>query len=940
MALLDPDASGIGHGELGLRSGLRTLDTLTKESESQKHGYIELRGSKILSGWALYSGSIYSILVDEVHDGRRLDVVGFRTQSETLTRVEARVDVVAGTWFFDADDPAASYLFVQLTDSSSPGAAATRTLAQFGWYFGTNRCVQPTLGADKLVDGGLEIWSSATALTNYSIAGSSGVSGGSVNRDSTIVAEGTYSARLEGTVVPGGFLPLYPSATPATVAGARYRWSGLYLTDAANPESMVAQLRVYTGTANITEDGRTVTVGSGAMTLSNTGGEWRRFCFDFRADTSTSLPLMLLSSLTSTGFGRVWWDGLKLQRIYRFEDYQARLSDESSLPSVSEGRSSIFFGGWETGEGALAIGNSGGYFEKLFAAYEFTSGDVYQRLGGRFPNGGNEILIEDQMLRRWTAQRPGPVTPSVAQLNLFDPRRILSETLPRRTQSVDVYPNLAASDVGRPRSLLFGLATNISPALIDNTLPVSYPLTYEVADGVSGVNGLHGAATDVHVYSYLDTQAADRQDSGNRVELVNTGAGIEFAYDFATGQFLVGNALPMRVTTENNKLDFNIGGGALVATIPVGLYVAGLDDGTDHKGLCKAIVTAMNTAAAVADMRCVFDMATKKFTISKVAGVLNLLCSTGVTKAASLWKLIGFNEVADRTGALTYLGDNETYTTPEAVILRSDAHGFKDDAGATYTGTANALIELGGDVMYFLLRHVLGVAAANIDVPSFVACRSGAASVRVCIGSLSEAQSTVGDIVARLETSLGADLLFNGDKFILRRRDNTTPTGILEIGDRDLLVDPEGWYDADDLASVFVVGAALDPTISRARNGVLDSTNGNASIQAWCLDARARLGREVPKDFSTYLWDITGTPVNEIVRNGTYPRRRFKLIVKSTALRKIPGDKILLKASNFLGRTDAAPTVVCRILSHDYNPHTWESTLIVAEVLTGVSNGW
>ena len=201
MPPLSATASDIGHGRLGLRSGLRTFRALVKESVSAKHAFVDLFGGKFITGWSVHSGSVYKATVNEVFRGRRLDVAMVRTPSAMLTRVEAIADVVAGTFYFDADSAVPSPVYLRLPDSSNP--ANTAVLGLFGFHFSNVRAVQPMLGPDKLVDGALEVWTSSTNLTNWTEVTPIGASNTSCNQDSSVVAEGAYSARLQATCVPG-----------------------------------------------------------------------------------------------------------------------------------------------------------------------------------------------------------------------------------------------------------------------------------------------------------------------------------------------------------------------------------------------------------------------------------------------------------------------------------------------------------------------------------------------------------------------------------------------------------------------------------------------------------------------------------------------------------------------------------------------------------------
>ena len=231
--------------------------------------------------------------------------------------------------------------------------------------------------------------------------------------------------------------------------------SGFYRTDPTNPAGITARVGVSGSVSGmqVLEDGRSF-VDIAHNTLANTNGEWMRFSFDFIAPDTTIRCRCYIECATSTGTGKVWFDGIKLQRIWRYEEYDARLSYDS-LPVISEGRRDIFFQRWFTGQGSLTILNGNGYdpalygrlLDELFGAYDFTSAPVHLRIGGRYP-GGNEILTDDQWFRRWIARRPR-LTPIRANLELEAPNTILGEQLPRRTYDASSFPNIYVNDEGR-----------------------------------------------------------------------------------------------------------------------------------------------------------------------------------------------------------------------------------------------------------------------------------------------------------------------------------------------------------------------------------------------------------------------------------------------------------------------------------------------------------
>jgi hypothetical protein len=923
---MTPTASDIGHGKLGLRSAIRSFDTLVLESQSQKQCFAEIRGTWPVTAWTLYSGSIYSTPIDQSFNGRRLDVVSVRHTTGELTRVETLAGVTAGTFYFDADSQASSLLYIRMPDSSVPGSDQT-VWAIFGFYYGNVRVVHPTLGPDKLVDGPLEVWSSATALTNWTTV-SSGASGNSLNRDSTYTAQGTYSARLEGTIIPSGYQAISATVAATTVAGKRYRLSGFYRTDTTNPASLVAQVGIYDGSAYQTSDGRS-TSSTPLLSLSNTYGEWKRFCFDFVATSTTTTPFLGLGSVNAPGFGKAWFDGVKLQRIYRYEEYDPRLSYEA-IPSISEGRRGIFFDRWFLGQGSITLNNDSGHFEESFQTYGFTDATIYTRFGGRFSEDGNEILIEDMFVRRWTSRRVR-VKDTEAYIEMDDARTLFNEVLPKRYLQVSDFPSLASVDIGAPRRLIFVGSGALGTAMRMPRITKSTDTDYGIYELLDPQYILTGSTVSILASSvaYADETAASKYDPVKRVLLGQSNASTSGAINCATtdGRYKVLQDVQL-IGVESGKNDiveFDNGGTRLFATIQSGYYLPG-NSGSTLSTIGNQLKSEMDAATGGTVAHTIsYSQITNKFTISTTSSLSLYLSSTGAGRTRSLFPSLGFTSTSDRTGAATYDSDDSIFTDCDTQhVITTYPTGYGDNASGTYTGsTSLGYISLPGDIFYFLLRNVLNVPTEQIDTDSVASARSGAESLAVVIGG-KDGPLEFGEIVSRIEASNAIELLMDGDKWLVRKRDATVPSNITTLGDREIL-DIEGWWDESDLYSNLIVDYATD-----------ENTGDKPSNRFDIPSAKARLGgREKTIEMKTYLpitTSATDYTYNLSINVGT-PRRRFRLRVKGACMRKIPGDKVKITRSNFLGRTAAVDYVVVRIISIKHSPDSWVSELECAEVL-------
>jgi hypothetical protein len=123
-------------------------------------------------------------------------------------------------------------------------------------------------------------------------------------------------------------------------------------------------------------------------------------------------------------------------------------------------------------------------------------------------------------------------------------------------------------------------------------------------------------------------------------------------------------------TGVNDSIDFNIGAGALHATVAAGTYAAGQTQ-ADAATLCKAIYDAIVAAEAVGVYTVSYTRVTGLFTITRSAGTFQILWNTGVNKATGIASLIGFSTAADSTGALTYSSSSAVWTAWKHTFAQS-----------------------------------------------------------------------------------------------------------------------------------------------------------------------------------------------------------------------------------------------------------------------------
>lgn len=950
-------ASDVGHGALGLRDNLRPLTELLGESAAQHHCWIELRPGKYLTGWVAHNATgTYVVAVSEMRDGVIRDIVSVKTPAETLRRADslASCEATAGTFFYQPDiavtgaawDDGVTHwdegtqwdqtpeLFIHPT-SGNPNV--TGVVAQFGIFVSTHGVFQPTLCLDKLTDGALETWASASDLTYWTEAGF-GAGGGSVNRDSSDKAQGAYSCRIDGSFNAGGGYGIKQGSLSGA-GGVTYRVSGWYKTAETNPAEVEARFRVGYSGAYLLADGRNSGAGADGLALAPTWGYWRRFAFDFICPGDTSALELALFAYNASGTGKngsVWFDGLKLQRIVRWEFYEPLVSADA-LPAIDSQRPNgdAYYGRVSVAVGALTLNNGGGKLESLLASFDWLNQDAVVRIGGRFVNGGNDTLFDDCAIVSLATMNAPVVEDAKATIALEDVRQRFRVTLPKRRATRDLFgDNLAEEDVGKPRPLLFGTK---GKTYMEDPDPATwvYPIkplrigvnalgygTYEVVDCTDWPPGLKERRTTPTVYSYrvgayTDEPAAQKYDSFNFFYAFNETD--YYTPDLAAGRFSMqidGRAI--RLDANNDMVDFNVGGAAKAAQLG-GAPGDGFLTFTDW---LWAMAAQMNAAAGVSDITAGVNVATGKVYISKAVGTLQLLCSTGANRGRSAWAWLGFSTVADKTGALTYLADNSTRAV-DGPVLRVSANGFKDDDAGTYTGTPGAMIEKAPDVTRFLLQRFAGVPADQIDLTSFVAARSTCPQpLSVYLGG-EIGTMELGDVLERIENGAGADITNEGGIWYFKPRDSSVPPDIVDLYDRDLLEWSAG-YRAEDYYATTCMSFDQDP-----------ATAGEKVSQLERPEVAVRFGRADDRTFPTWLLnqgDVLAR-LQAVSNEAATKRRRCSFTVKNRAILQAVGSKLRLNRTKGLDLTGVISGVLVRIVSKRDELATWTSRVEAIEVV-------
>jgi hypothetical protein len=478
----------LSHGQPGFRSGLGRFVDLIDSSSWTRVELLELLMAKVLASgsWTLHSGSIYKQAVAYTHDGvvRSVASVVCSMSPFTLSRVEAIADVVAGCWYYD-DDAAAPEAYLRLPDSSNPSGAVVAAL--FLFTFATKGIVHPSLGPNKLNDGGLETWTTSVDLTNWT----ENVSGSNWTfaRAPAIAPTGLYSAKFSALDVTSGVQQV-SQVQNGLVVGKGYRLSGVYQTSQVY-RNLQARLFVGEGASNyLSQDGRNVDI-TDLPTLQPTQGETRGFSFDFIAHHTTPALMVELGWISGVGLGDLLIDDLRLQRIYRFHFYDPRLAADS-IPEVGLAMARLGFGGKTVGVGTAKLINQDGALEQAFG--ELVPVSAVVAVGGEFPDG-QTIPREDCRV-----SYPGTVMDVDGDDREISMRlealTFLRTVLPLNQYKLSEFPLMELNREGYGRPIAFGRGNFGGPVLrymiptrigIDATTQYG---EYELLDTSNAPNGI------------------------------------------------------------------------------------------------------------------------------------------------------------------------------------------------------------------------------------------------------------------------------------------------------------------------------------------------------------------------------------------------------------------------------------------------------------------
>jgi hypothetical protein len=188
--------------------------------------------------------------------------------------------------------------------------------------------------------------------------------------------------------------------------------------------------------------------------------------------------------------------------------------------------------------------------------------------------------------------------------------------------------------------------------------------------------------------------------NGGAVELIAGGKVTDMSIDIAAGELINANFTlagtgyyfnPIEIDAAHKYIDFNEGGASLAATVNLGFY-------KDPHELADSIAQAMNAVAA-ANITCVYNDATGKYTITSDGATFEIEWNTGANVANTIAPKIGYLTAADDSGGLIYTSDN-------AISLAAPHTPAYDQTSPVVAKANEILLGLQGQIACFGARAV------------------------------------------------------------------------------------------------------------------------------------------------------------------------------------------------------------------------------------------
>jgi hypothetical protein len=953
----------IGHGAMGLRTNLRTFGDLMSESALGRVVLLEYAPGQVVApaDWTAADGGVFRASLQTVFDGIIRDVVSVEASvgpGNSIGRLE-RVETIeecqatAGTYFYDIDatsialeawdqpgltwDSGAQWdrypqgvLYVHLYNDEDASSASVSVVPQYGFYFASTGCVHPHLGTANKISQDMATWTQTGGPVGggWDDPAKSWDDGSTWDPTYWSVATSGASATITTNGVAEGALEI-SAAVAGMLVGKQYRIHFNYRTGATNAAGCVARLFVRPGTDVMYSDGRTADASGTGLVLTPTQGETRRTFMDVLVPSYSGSFVVALELAAGAGdAGSLFVDDVRVNRIYRFNYYEPRIS-ENSLPETEVASTSIFFGDKAVSLGSASLINGDHALEPIFGSLLRSRKPMKAWVGGAFSDG-QEVYKDDFRVAFAGYTTKCRTRDEEISFDLEDARSFLNIQLPLRVYSLTEFPNAAAAVIGQPRPYLFGRKGPLPLFRIDKTAfgygILEWVDVYHAPNGIAGLPILGTTEEtpflpDVEFGSFVDEQSANaplRIDSGGyqrfggQYRLCRDL--LSLTYDQFNPGYTEDNALGRVTITRCPKVfQFDLTGSQFAWQSNTGTYniTEGFESArtpADFRRFAEAAFFGVDP-----DVVFVFDETAKKFTITKPGGTLTLQIVTAPQPHISIWPKMGYAPGADKSGGLSYTSDTALYDEKsdlDATILRGILDGFRDDSLGTYTGTPSAVIDKPPDIARFILERFAGLPQSLINTASFVAARSTTFGAKAVTVYISEVES-VRDVLSKLEATALADILIEPDGTItFQPYSAAVASDIRDFSDTDYLT----WEMVEDEADVF---KGL-----RVFYGNAHRYDGHDALELVDEGAAVRHGRKEIKEITTYAREAGDASdlAGPYFRLATASKRRVEFSACSKLVDLNIGTKIRLSRSHADDPTGSLSAVVFRIqrLRHNY----------------------
>jgi hypothetical protein len=577
--------------------------------------------------------------------------------------------------------------------------------------------------------------------------------------------------------------------------------------------------------------------------VRSTADQWRRFLFDYIAGHTTTRHRFRLwnTGADATETGKLWLDDLSVRRIWRWNLYAPRIGS-GAIPELEIVTAGPYFAGKSIGVGSITLIDGDGELAKALDGLLMMNAPANVYVGGFFPDG--QAVHRDD----WRGTFPALVHGCEVQdgqviLPLQDGYTLAKDTtIPPRVYSVAENADLDPNAEGKRKAWLFGNTRGANIVGVRVDLNTSGYGQYDILDPSTLVFLADNARRPDAVVSYPNEELADLGQKGLTLGAVSdydtAGSGdgwVEILRDVRNYRYdRAGNDVG-----TNSSFDFDIGGGALVANVDIA--------GTATT--VAALVQAAMRAVGAGDETCTYSDTTHKFTVGKAAGTLNLRPHTGATKQKQSWKLLGFDIGSDKTGALSYVGDEATFTNPETDhVLRFQVKGFRDKPSSPIIiNSASDELDSPAAVVSLILQAGLNVQPAKIDLASFTQAHNDFVTADGLLRAYFDKGEPAADLISLMEMVGLMDVTRDGEGLWRVDTYSASSTGAREFFDRDYL-SWRMWKDPRHIYKSVRVLFAYSPMLGRFLRSFELPPDAGAPI---------KLGAESVLEIPTW-WDDDG----------------------------------------------------------------------------------